>query len=158
MTDGAAIRLNVNDTVFKQAFSLATADFAHRKNVCLQRMGAHMLRSVALNFSGKGRHDGASNVWPALAESTIRGRKKGQRKRPMPLVATGVLKNSISWRIPKESTLDVGTNVPYAGYHQQDGNFNAKAGDLPARPFLVFHVADLSWFEKEVAREFGGKS
>jgi len=62
--------------------------------------------------------DGAA--WTPLAPSTIKRRRQGPRTRARKatiLVDTGVLKNSI-YTTSDKSGLTMGTNVPYAVYHQ----------------------------------------
>ena len=64
------------------------------------------------------------DAWKPLAESTIR--RKGSSR---PLVDSGVLKNSITAKAEKLRIL-LGTNVPYAGFHQ----FGTP--NIPKREFL----------------------
>ena len=64
--------------------------------------------------------------WAPLASSTVARRRQGSSK---PLIDTGRLRNSIN-ASSGPSSLKVGTNVPYAAYHQ----FGTE--DIPARPFL----------------------
>ncbi len=135
-------------------------DLPAKRRKVMVTMGWHQVRSTMQNFLAMGKKDDSSGVWAPLATSTIAGRKKGQRKNPMPLVRTGILRNSI---LPKfeegaeASVLRVGTNVPYSKWHQQDGDMEPPSAyaRLPKRVFLRFHKADIEFFEKMCLKEFG---
>jgi phage gpG-like protein len=119
------VQIRVDAEKFLAMMRKRANDLPAKRRKVLVTMGWHQVRSTTQNFLAKGRKDEATGVWAPLATSTIAGRKRGQRKNPMPLVRTGILRNSI---VPKfeegaeASTLKVGTNVPYAKWHQQDGD------------------------------------
>jgi len=64
--------------------------------------------------------------WPALAESTLR-RKGGKGNL---LIDTGALAQSIASGEPQGDRIEVGTDRPYAPYHQSGTK------KMPARPFM----------------------
>lgn len=76
--------------------------------------------------SFEGSRSPAGVRWQPLAPATVKKRRQGSSK---PLVDTGNLRNSIN-ASSGPGRLSVGTNVPYAGFHQFG------TGDIPARPFL----------------------
>lgn len=67
--------------------------------------------------------------WAPLKASTLARRRNGSAK---PLVDTQVLRNSVNAR-PGRRSVQIGTNVPYAGPHQF-----GSAPHLPRRAFLPF--------------------
>lgn len=97
-------------------------------------------RSFAATIAAEGR----PSRYAPLARSTI-ARKKALGQPLTPLVATGAMRNSLARRnfrgnvtyVTASGTLIVGTNIPYARYHQT-GTQNADGSiRMPARPFLV---------------------
>jgi len=154
------VQIRVDAEKFLARMRKRAEDLPAKRRKVLVTMGWHQVRSTTQNFLAKGKKDEATGVWAPLATSTIAGRRKGQRKNPMPLVRTGVLRNSI---VPKfeegqeASTLKVGTNVPYAKWHQQDGDTETPSAyaRLPKRVFLRWHKADLAFFKQMCFKEFG---
>ncbi len=69
-------------------------------------------------FSAGGHHKHGGQRWQPLAESTVR--RKGH---PTILIDSGVLRTSITFKtiraLPDGFIVDLGTNVPYARYHQE---------------------------------------
>lgn len=57
------------------------------------------------------------------------------------LTKTGRLRKSIRYNAD-ESSVEVGTNVEYAKYHQQSGVQTVRTKGLPARPFLGVSIQD----------------
>lgn len=82
--------------------------------------------------------------WAPLAASTLARRRNGSAK---PLVDTGVLRNSINAR-PGRRSVQIGTNVPYAGPHQF-----GSAPKLPRRAFLPFNEDGTAFETKGPAGE-----
>lgn len=99
----------------------------------LKAAGLVMLESSQRNFMAGGRPG-----WAPLTPATIR-RRRGQGT-PEPLRDTGVLMTSLAplgadvFRLTPLS-VEAGTNVPYAGYHQLGIG-------VPARPFLMLQPED----------------
>lgn len=141
-----------------------------------RRFGVDMLRSTDRNFVMQGRRDAAVGVWAPLSPTTIARRRKGSGAgSPLILQDTGRLRGSITFQASSRH-LEVGTNVEYAGMHQQGGRWGTskrvhrnafvkahtrktKHGAvkvkahrrvenfrIPARPFLWFHEKDLKRF------------
>ncbi len=89
-------------------------------------MTALSLIKEAFVTKAAGGVDAAGDSWPALADSTVKGRRKGKGVgTPQILRDTGILLNSLSpggigniveWR---PGTVTIGTNVPYARYHHE---------------------------------------
>jgi|CXWL01.1.fsa_nt_gi phage virion morphogenesis protein len=100
----------------------------------------YMLGSIERNFKAEGR----PKRWTALAESTVRQRRKGKgRGGPKILTNFGVLKGSMSRRI-RRTEAEVGTNAVQAkrqhyGYPKKAGRGHSKT---PARPFVMFQNED----------------
>lgn len=67
-------------------------------------------------------------AWQPLKAATIKRRRQGSSK---PLIDTGTLRGSLT-AVAGASAILVGTNVPYAGFHQ----FGTVR--VPARPYLPF--------------------
>lgn len=104
----------------------------------LQRaIGITLVASTKRRFTESRAPDGST--WRPLSPYTIRRRRRGRgrRRSAKPLLDTGRLRNSITYRVAGE-VLYVGTNVEYAGIHQ----FGARGAGrhhrvvIPARPFL----------------------
>ena len=105
-----------------------------------QRFGIQALRWIDRNFQSEGGllDDGK---WKALKESTKAGRRKGKRKlktaaqkrrfRHRILQDTGHMRQSFTMRADNSKVV-VGTNVPYAVYHESD----APRKVLPRRRML----------------------
>lgn len=105
-----------------------------------QRFGIQALRWIDKNFQAEGGllSDGK---WKPLADSTVRGRRRGKRKiktqaqrrryRARILQDTGRLRQSFTMRATN-SSVTVGTAVPYAVYHESD----APRKVLPRRRML----------------------
>jgi len=141
------MRVAIDDKALMKYIRDKKAAEIREKRRLLRLMGAHMMRSTAMNFRAQGRDDHTTNLWPMLKVSTIKGRKKGQRISPKILQASGRLKKSITYEV-RGKKLGVGTNVEYGKYHQQAGAFGTMLGNLPSRPFLRFQPKDLDWFKK----------
>jgi len=100
--------------------------------------GGLIIESVTRNFMAGGRPK-----WEPLTPSTIRRRRQGEGTgAPKPLRDTNVLMVSIG-RPSKDGIFEVGnkevtvgTNVPYARYHQ----FGTR--HMPARPFMMVQKED----------------
>lgn len=87
----------------------------------MKEIAEDMKKETALNFRNTTSPEGKK--WEALADSTIRQRRKNSQK---PLNDTGVLKNSISAKSDETKAI-VGTSVPYARIHQFGGWIEKKA-------------------------------
>lgn len=90
-------------------------------------IGEHIASEIDLNF--RDASDPYGNSWEKL-----------KHRSGTPLNDTGRLKNSITFEADS-SSVEVGTNVEYAGTHQfgaEKGQYgkNIPWGDIPARPFL----------------------
>lgn len=100
-----------------------------------------MLLTRAFVVGGQHHHGGER--WAPLAASTIK--RKGHS---MILVDTGRLRRSISFKTIRSMIdgyiVDIGTNVPYARYHQHGGK------NLPKRPVAVITKED----ELRIAENF----
>lgn len=95
-------------------------------------IGGFIIESVNRNFKAGGRPP-----WAELTEATIARRRRGPRPgKPRILRDSGVLMASIGrpnkkgFYELKPLSVAVGTNVPYAKYHQ------------PTRPFMLLQKAD----------------
>lgn len=88
--------------------------------------------------------DPGGNEWRPLAAATIAARRGTN---PKPLIDTGTLRGSITTDVDNASIL-LGTNVPYAGFHQ----FGTTT--IPARPFLPFTEDNEVVSEGPAAKEF----
>ena len=70
---------------------------------------------------------------------------------------TGLLKSTVSYQVPAEDTVSIGSSLPYAGtfhygaksgefgfgmYATRQGSFPIPWGNIPARPFLGLSSAD----------------
>ncbi len=114
----------------------------------LKRNGARMVTSITKNFNKQGR----PSKWAPLQPSTIKGRKKGQRKNPKILQASGDLKRSIVYEVNTTGTaVAIGTHLPYSP-HLQKGRTNMKA-----RKHIMFQREDIRKIELDAERTFGVK-
>lgn len=93
--------------------------------VPLKRIGVHMHKSIAQNFTDQGIPE-IGVQWAPLSERTIKQRRKGEGAgTPQKLMDTGHMRMSVVsvtgpgtiYKLSKES-LVIGTNVPYATDHQ----------------------------------------
>ena len=106
----------------------------------MKAAGTYMIGSIVRNFNAGGR----PNKWAKLAESTVRGRRKGKGRGGIKiLVDKGQLRNSNSMRLRSDG-VEVGTNMVQAkrqhfGYPGGTGRGHAKT---PARPFMLFQDED----------------
>lgn len=93
-----------------------------------------MIRSIDQNFDAEGR----PNKWKSLAESTIKLRRHGKKKKlgTKILQNTGMLKNSID-AIREGDKILISTKTDYGKYHQEGKG-------VPARPFLMFQDEDIT--------------
>ena len=112
----------------------------------LRIAGTQIMGWVGRHFNDE---KGPSGKWAPLKELTVRRRRKGKGKeRVKVLQNTGRLKQSISggdshiYRLKKMS-LEIGTNIKYAGVHQFGHTFKRKGKKgkqysvkIPARPYL----------------------
>lgn len=157
------LKIRIDDRAMQEHLRRRIQEMPDKSKIVLQRLGVRMLRSVALNFTRSGRQDTTGGLWAPLSPVTVKMRKKGQRKSPKRLMATGRLRNSITFDV-RGSELAVGTNVEYAKYHQQNGIFGESIpirvfgkghAQLPASPFLLFQKQDMKWVKRQITREFG---
>jgi phage virion morphogenesis protein len=119
----------------------------------LKIVGDLMMTSVARTFRDEGSPAG---YWPALALSTLRGRKYKTGIHKL-LVLSGRLFRSISYDVSGD-TLTIGTNVAYARVHQfgsadrMGGSIGPQA-KLPDRRVLVSNYDALRIQSKQYGRE-----
>lgn len=155
--------IRIDDASMKRDIERRVQSMPNKTKLVLERLGVRMLRSTAMNFQRSGRQDSSVGMWDPLSPVTIALRRKGQRRSPKRLVASGRLKNSISTDV-RGSKLAIGTNVEYAKFHQQNGVFGESipikvfgkaSAQLAASPFLIFHKQDLKWLNRQIKREFG---
>lgn len=103
-----------------------------------------MMRSERMLFETSGAS--AGRPWRVLDKSTIKTKaREGQS--PRPLVATGLLKASLSEKGAPyqilhitDNTLELGTNRPAAVYH------HVGAGHNPQRPIIMFTIGQIGTF------------
>ena len=88
----------------------------------LAEFGVYMIGSVDRNFREGGRRLGVPGAWPRLSPVTIKRRRKGQQANPRILQQTGILRRSTTWEVGPDR-IAVGSNVPYAPDHHQDGRW-----------------------------------
>jgi phage gpG-like protein len=91
----------------------------------MSQVSQDLARSTDKNFIAQGRIDDAEGVWPKLAPSTLKRRRSGQKRGVLRILQdSGLLRESIA---PFHGDFEAGvsTTVPYAGVHQQGGNFGA---------------------------------
>lgn len=106
----------------------------------MKAAATYMIGSVVKNFNAGGR----PKKWAKLAESTVRGRRKGKGRGGIKiLVDKGQLRNSNSMRL-RQDGVEIGTNMVQAkrqhfGYPGHAGPGGAKT---PARPFMLFQSED----------------
>jgi phage virion morphogenesis protein len=109
------INVNVNSEAVQAALRClgrAASDLAP----VLSGIGAGIVADAQMRF--KDSRDPYGQGWLALSRRTIAQRRKGSNK---PLLDTGRLRNSISYRLVGADAVDIGTNVAYAAIHQFGG-------------------------------------
>ena len=120
----------------------------------MKAAGTYMIGSIVKNFNAGGR----PKKWEKLADSTIRGRRKGKGRGGIKiLVDKGQLRNSSSMRMRTDG-VEVGTNMVQAkrqhfGYPEGTGRGHAKT---PARPFMMFQDEDSDAIGKIFGRHLRG--
>jgi phage gpG-like protein len=81
----------------------------------MARLGASMLASVRRTF----RHEGyPDHSWVPLAPSTIRSNPKVYTAGHKLLVLSGLLQNSITYRVTSRGAVEIGTSLIYAAVQQ----------------------------------------
>ena len=114
-----SIQFSVKDMVSPALFKMISD--GNRKKV-LAAGGLVLARDTRLTWKESSRRPAP---WPPLAEKTVR--RKGHGKL---LYDTGKLRDSIRMDPPTANEAKVGTDAPYAIYHQKG------TGKMPARPFI----------------------
>ena len=159
------IGTRLNDEDLKRKLERAIRR-GHDFTPALEEIGEQMVASITTNFLVGGRPE----KWPPLSLATLFARVGGvkrafkakfhkrreysvdglkERARSVmtaakPLIDTGRLMKSITYKLRGRHGVAVGTNVVYGAIHQ----FGGKAGrghsvTIPARPFLVVQDEDL---------------
>jgi phage virion morphogenesis protein len=133
------ITVTVDDRQVLEALERLRASAADLRPV-LEDIGQALTESARLTFHDA--RDPYGRPWAPLTELTVSRRREGSA---VPLRDTGRLMNSLTYRADADS-VEVGTNVIYAGTHQfgaRQGAFGRTRrggpipwGDIPARPFL----------------------
>ena len=100
----------------------------------LGQIGELMVDSVHENFDWQGRPElweprQDDNYWPILMH-------------------TGNLLHSIHYEVEGGFSVSVGSDVPYAGFHQQG------TSKMPARPFLLIQDQDTNEIENLLVQHF----
>lgn len=109
-----------------------------------REIGAGVVAESQLGF--KESRDPYGTPWAALKASTIARRRKGSAK---PLLDTGRLRNSITYRLLGVAGVDIGTNTRYAAIHQLGGRAGrGRKVSIPARTFIATR-------ERGLPREYG---
>jgi phage gpG-like protein len=91
-------------------------------------IGSDIVADSALRF--RGSRDPYGVPWRPLARSTVARRRKGSSQ---PLLDTGRLRSSISYRLLGSTGVEVGTNVRYAAIHQFGGTISFAARSIRVR-------------------------
>lgn len=107
----------------------------------LEQLGEAIIGNTQRRFEEEVDPDG--KAWAPLSESTIKQRRKGNNGTGAPdqiLNDTGLLKGSYIATVVGR-TLEVGTNVEYAVYHQ--GVEDSVDGNLPVREHLGISDEDV---------------
>ena len=122
----------------------------------LAEVGVEFAERIRSQFSqGKSPY---GERWAALSAVT-QSRNKGRRAGGQPLMDTGRLRSSISASVEGSSSVSIGTNLVYAGLHQngaRQGQFGRTRrnspipwGNVPARPYMPIQngrtVLPLDW-------------
>lgn len=113
-------------------------------SVPLRKGGLDMLLSIDRNFRSGGRP-----AWKPLSPAYLRWKLRN-RYSPLPLIRTGALKQSITYRVTRNK-LSIGTSIPYAGYHQ----FGTRT--IPKRKFLLFQKEDIEGLNNLIAKHMVGE-
>ena len=118
----------------------ATLTFGVPEGVSIQSLLREVAKFLRASFAGN-IDSGGNPKFAALKPSTLR-QKKLHGYPTDPLIRTRLLRNSLAQSntggnvnsiTRGETTLTIGTNVPYAAVHQEG---SGKKG-IPARPFMV---------------------
>lgn len=142
----SVMQIKIKDRAFRRTVN--RLDMKRQVPKIMRVFKVRMLRSVDVNFQRGGRDGGSVGTWEPLTDSTIAGRKKGQRAKATVLVETGNLRNSIAADIAGAS-LEVGSNVPYSIHHQEGkGRMH--------RPFLMVHDEDIDFLEDKILKALVG--
>jgi len=106
------------------------------------------IADVRMNFVNQ--HDPDGNPWQPLKMRRPRGGNQVLRDRGILMASTGAADNAASVERITDTTLEVGTNLEYAGIHQRGGTITAKRGKYLAIPATAEAQAT-------PARQFPGK-
>lgn len=96
-------------------------------------IGALITASVKSEFDAS--QDPFGNPWAALK----RPRPKSRNQNNKPLLDSGKLKNSFSYRVLSVNSVEIGTGVSYAPYHQRG------TSKMPARKMLPETSMPQAW-------------
>lgn len=145
----------------KRRFALLDAR-SEKLRPAFQVIAARMLTETQKNFRAHGRRDQATSLWPPLSPVTLKLRKarKGvSGKGTAPLVASGDLFKSLIQESGNRYA-EVGTNLPYAGDHQQHGNWGGarnvrRTVKIPAHMRKMWVRRDFTEAKRAAARIAG---
>lgn len=127
------MRIHVNlDSGAAQRAIAALGERARNLAPVMREIGAGVVADAQLRF--KDSKDPYGAQWQRLKASTIAGRRKGPGAgQAKPLLDTGRLRNSVTYRLDGPSAVVVGTNVDYAAVHQFGGTINFAARSVKVR-------------------------
>lgn len=115
----------------------------------LRGIGADVVAEAQMGF--RESRDPYGMPWRPLSPRTVARRRKGSSK---PLLDTGRMRNSITYRLIGSTGVEIGTNTVYAAIHQ----FGGRAGrgrkvTIPARSFIATRERGLPRSYDETIRE-----
>lgn len=145
---GASLQLDIRQVDVSGALPLLQALSAEAKDMTevMDEIGAALVTSTRHRFETQPSPAGRAWEPPARAQA-----QSGQT-----LVDTGRLRDSIT-HAPAARTVEVGTNVIYAGIHQFGGPIRRggrQVGTMPERPFLGLDQDDEAELTAIVADAF----
>lgn len=142
------IEVNVDDGPAQRALAALRARASNLAPM-FRGIGADVVAEAQLGF--RESRDPYGLPWRPLSPRTVARRRKGSSK---PLLDTGRLRNSITYRLLGSTGVEIGSNTAYAAIHQ----FGGRAGrgrkvGIPARTFIATRERGLPRSYDEIIRD-----
>jgi phage gpG-like protein len=136
-------------------------DKINNYSTMLKGIGVFLVKFVKQHFRD---YQGSTAKWKELSPVTIKARKQGKKKSAgvQILRNKGTLLDSINRAIPQitDTSVTIGTAVPYAKYHDQPDNdspTNTKANKIPKRDFMFISTNEKQELIKYIDKYIKGK-
>ena len=111
----SGVGITVDSKKVQRALRVLVKELGHKR--VFTELGIATRTEIDLNFKKQGNDQ---SKWKALAKSTIERRRTGGGiGGPMILQDTGTLRNSMTFNINGQQSVDIGTEVFYGRFHQE---------------------------------------